>query len=42
MVRTLKGGIAIALLLGIAAVAQAAGLGKLTISSRFSRGKPKR
>jgi len=37
MVRTLKGGIAIALLLGIAAVAQAAGLGKLTVTSALGQ-----
>ena len=33
MVRTLKGVMAIALLLGFAAAAQAAGLGKLTVTS---------
>ena len=37
MVRTLKGGIAIALLLGFAAAAQAAGLGKLTVTSALGQ-----
>src|SRR6478736_10278864 len=38
MVRTLKGGMAVALLLGFAMAAQAAGLGKLTVNS--SLGQP--
>jgi len=37
IMRTLKGGIAIALLLGFAAVAQAAGLGKLTVTSALGQ-----